>query len=299
MTLLRRALGEEIQFTLDIAPDLPAALADAAQLEAAVLNLAINARDAVLEAMARRNVRAGSVRIRVHQAALIAGDLDGNDEAEPGRFVAITVEDTGVGMSPEVRARAFEPFFTTKEIGQGTGLGLSQVFGFVRQLGGHVTLDSTQGEGTAVVLYLPIAPARTEAVPEEPSAPPLPAGVTVLVVEDDDSIREVTAEMLRDAGLHVLTASDGPAALDMLRGGQKVDLLISDVVMPGGTTGVDLAREARSLQPGLSVLLTSGYASPALSQFGADDANDLLAKPYSRATLLARIAHILEAMQTT
>ena len=299
-TLLRRALGEEIGFSLEIEPALPPAVADAAQLEAAVLNLTINARDAILEAMAASGVRNGALRVWVHQATLSGEDLEGNDEAEPGSFVAIEVQDTGAGMTQEVRARAFEPFFTTKEVGQGTGLGLSQVFGFVRQLGGHVTLDSWQGQGTRAVLYLPVA-AIEQHVPAQPSTlpPPLPPGATVLVVEDDDSIRDITAEVLRDAGLQVLVAPNGPAALEILQQSVRVDVLFSDVVMPGGATGVDLARSAHKLRPGLSILLTSGYGGPALSRYGADGEFEVLAKPYTRSVLLERLADILSAMQPT
>ena len=297
-TLLRRALGEEIDFSLEIAPGLPLGRADAAQLEAAVLNLAINARDAIGAAMTERGVRRGSLRITVQRAVLLAADLEGNDEARPGRFVAIQVQDDGIGMTPEVRARAFEPFFTTKEVGQGTGLGLSQVFGFVRQLGGHVTLDSTPGHGTRAVIYLPEATVSEAAVHEPGAAPPLlPAGATVLVVEDDDGIRDITAEVLRDAGLTVLTAPNGPVALDVLRGTDRVDVLFSDVVMPGGATGVDLAREARALRPGLAVLLTSGYGGPALNRYGAEDEYEILAKPYTRDVLLERIGHMLAGLQ--
>ena len=297
-TLLRRALGEEIEFSLAIEPSLPLAVADAAQLEAAVLNLTINARDAILEAMAASGVRNGALRIRVHRATLSRDELEGNDEAEPGPFVAIEVADTGAGMPPEVRARAFEPFFTTKEVGQGTGLGLSQVFGFVRQLGGHVTLESRPGHGTRAVLFLPVATAAQPA-PAQPAAlpPPLPAAAAVLVVEDEDSIREITAELLRDAGMQVLVAPNGPSALEILEGPARVDVLFSDVVMPGGATGVDLARAARKLRPSLSVLLTSGYGGPALSRYGADGEFEVLAKPYTRSVLLDRLAEILAAVQ--
>ncbi len=298
-TLLRRALGEEIVFSLEVQPSLPLAIADAAQLEAAVLNLTINARDAIMQAMAANGVRGGVLRIRVQQATLSPEDLEGNDEAEPGPFVAIEVQDTGAGMTPEVRARAFEPFFTTKEVGQGTGLGLSQVFGFVRQLGGHVTLDSREGQGTRAVLYLQAAAAEQRVAAEAPEPPPLPSGAAVLVVEDDDSIREITAEVLRDVGLHVLVAPDGPAALEILESSARVDVLFSDVVMPGGATGVDLAHAAHRLRPSLSILLTSGYGGPALSRYGADGEFDVLAKPYTRAVLLERLAGILAAMQPT
>ena len=197
-------------------------------------------------------------------------------------------------MPADVRARAFEPFFTTKEVGKGTGLGLSQVFGFVRQLGGHIMLDSTPGQGTRAVLDLPLAPVAHRVEDIGPAAPPpVPEGATVLVVEDDDGIRDVTGEVLQDAGLEVLRAADGPSALEILRGAARVDVLFSDVVMPGGATGVDLARQAHALRPGLPVLLTSGYGGPSLSRYGADGEFEVLAKPYTRTVLLERLGRML------
>ncbi|HYZ61960.1 MAG TPA: PAS domain S-box protein, partial [Acetobacteraceae bacterium] len=299
VTLLRRALGEEIDLSLTIAAGLPLARADATQLEAAVLNLALNARDAILEAADALGRKDGALRIQVCEAVLLAADLEGNDEARPGRFVAVELKDSGIGMTANVREHAFEPFFTTKAIGKGTGLGLSQVFGFVRQLGGHVTLDSTAGQGTRVVMYLPVASVGGQTRAEPPAPPiPLPAGARVLVVEDDENIREVTAEVLREAGLEVLTAEDGTSALEVLERGERVDILFSDVVMPGGATGLDLARAARALRPGLCVLLTSGYGGPALSRYGAEGEYEVLAKPYTRTVLLERLSHMLTAEPT-
>ena len=295
--LLQRALGEEIELTLSTGDDVPPANADSAQLEAAVFNLVINARDAMLDAMATRERRDGHLAITVGKATLAAADLVGNDEAKPGNFVAIAVADTGAGMPAAVRARAFEPFFTTKEVGHGTGLGLSQVFGFVRQLGGHVTIDSIQGEGTTVTLFLPATLASViepKPAPAEPNA--LPSSAAVLVVEDDASIRDISAEMLRDVGLRVLTAANGPAALELLRGPERVDLLFSDIVMPGGATGVDLARAAQELRPGLPVLLTSGYVGAALNRYGPISEFAILAKPYTRAALLESIGAMLTTM---
>ncbi len=199
-------------------------------------------------------------------------------------------------MPAAVRARAFEPFFTTKDVGRGTGLGLSQVFGFVRQLGGHVTIDSTPGKGTCVTMYLPQAEREIVVVPPPPPVPQrLPLDATVLIVEDDPSILEVTEEMLREAGLRVRTAADGAEAIEILRSGDQVDLLFTDVVLPGGSTGIDLARDVRELRPNLAVLLTSGYDAPALSRFGGDLEYDVLAKPYTRALLLERISAALAA----
>ena len=247
-----------------------------------------------MDAVASRAVRDGRLQIRVSTATLAASNLVNNDEARPGRFVSVTVGDNGTGMSQNVRNRAFEPFFTTKEVGHGTGLGLSQVFGFVRQLGGHVSIDSTQGHGTAVTLYLPealdAAPLR-EHDAREPDR--LPSGATVLFVEDDVNLREITAEMLRDVGLRVLTAANGPEALDLLRGAGRVDLLFSDVVMPGGATGVDLAHAAHELRPDLPVLLTSGYAGAALNRYGPVSEFVILPKPYTRTALLERVGAML------
>ncbi len=294
-TLLQRALGEQIQLTLQIEPGLPPASADAGQLEAAVLNLVINARDAIQEQARLNGGSGGTLLITAREAELQASELEGNDEAKPGRFLAVAVQDCGTGMPAAVRARAFEPFFTTKEIGRGTGLGLSQVFGFVRQLGGHVTLDSAAGRGTTVTMFLPRSAVPIEVPAEVAEPPPLPRGKTVLVVEDDRNIRDLTAEMLRDAGLLVLTAESSPAALEILRSVTLVDLMFSDIALQGGGTGVELAQAARALRPRIAVLLTSGYNGAELIGLGADAAYEVLTKPYSRSHLLERIGATLDA----
>lgn len=286
LPLLRRALDESITVELALDQKLPTCSADAAQLEAAVLNLAINARDAM--------PRGGTMRIVTRRAWLQEQALEGNPDAQPGPYVAIEVRDTGQGMVPEVRERAFEPFFTTKAAGQGTGLGLSQVFGFIRQIGGHVAIQSAPGRGTTVSLYLPLGSAT--AAPAGGTAAParLPAhsgaGLSVLVVEDEPVVRAVAVDMLQDAGFAVLAAHDGPTALALLEEGAQVDILFSDVVMPGGMTGVDLAREARRLRPGIGVLLASGYAAEALAQHGGAGEFELIGKPYDVETVLTRIA---------
>lgn len=286
LPLLRRALDESITVELALDPKLPSCSADAAQLEAALLNLAINARDAMS--------RGGKLRIVTRRAWLQEQALAGNTEAQPGPYVAIEVRDTGQGMAPAVRERAFEPFFTTKPAGQGTGLGLSQVFGFIRQIGGHVAIQSAPGRGTTVTLYLPLGSA-TEAAVGGTAAPARPGshsgvGLSVLVVEDEPTVRAVAVDMLQDAGFAVLAAPDGPTALALLQEGAQVDILFSDVVMPGGMTGVDLAREARRLRPGIGVLLASGYAAEALTQHGGAGEFDLIGKPYDVETVLTRIA---------
>lgn len=291
--LLQRALGEMVTLTLHLAPGLPACQADAAQLEAALLNLAINARDAMSGQ--------GEVALSTRRTWLGAADLANNQDAHPGAYAEITLSDNGSGMPAEVMSRAFEPFFTTKGLGQGTGLGLSQVFGLIRQLGGHVAIRSQPGRGTQVSLYLPVVADAViqPAAPPAPQAAPGPAmagaSATVLVVEDDAQVREVAAEMLREAGFRVLAAADGREGLALLERDEQVDVLFSDVVMPGGISGVELARLARARRPGIGVLLASGYATPALG--GKALEFELLAKPYDRDLVVRRISAMVQAMR--
>ena len=283
--LLARALGDAVTLKLNLASQLPACRADAAQLEAALLNLAINARDAMPDG--------GEVELSTSTAWLTEEDLRNNDDAHPGPYAEVVLIDNGTGMPAEVMHRAFEPFFTTKAPGRGTGLGLSQVFGFIRQLGGHVAIRSAPGRGTAVSLYLPLT-AGGVPVPERPavqarsSSVVAVASATVLVAEDDDQVREVAAELLRDAGFRVLAASDGRQALALLERGEKVDVLFSDVVMPGGISGVELARRVRAARPDIGVLLASGYAAQELG--GEAPEFELLAKPYDRDLIVKKIS---------
>lgn len=289
--LVQRALGEAVTLCLDLDEDLPPCRADASQLEAALLNLAINARDAL--------PRGGTVTLTTRRARLDVALLSGNTDAKPGGYVAISLRDDGTGMPPEVRERAFEPFFTTKAQGKGTGLGLSQVFGFIRQLGGHIAIDSSPGEGTVVTLYLPEA---TEA-PAQPPAPAaaLPEGLTaasrtaVLVVEDDERVREVATETLRDAGFRVIPAQDALEALALLRRGEPFDVLFSDIVMPGGMNGIELAQAARRMRPTLPVLLATGYAGTVAG--AADHAFEVMSKPYDQVALARRIAELAAGRQ--
>ncbi|MBW8270869.1 hybrid sensor histidine kinase/response regulator [Caldovatus aquaticus] len=290
LPLLRRALGEAVELRLELGAGLPRCMADAAQLEAALLNLVINARDALPP-------EGGLVTLRTFRALPAARPGEGQ--------IGIAVSDTGAGMSPEARARAFEPFFTTKPVGKGTGLGLSQVYGVVRQLGGDVTIDSAPGQGTTVLLRLPEADAADAPAVPDPPAAPTPAGASaeglaapgmrsVLVVEDDPAVREMAAETFREAGWQVREAPDGRAALALLEGGAALDLLFTDVVMPGGLSGVELAEAARRLRPALAVLLASGYVGEATAR--EEDAGaaafPLLGKPYDRAALLAAAAAV-------
>jgi signal transduction histidine kinase/CheY-like chemotaxis protein len=290
--LIRGALGGAVDLALRLQPDLPPCRADAAQLEAALLNLAINARDAMPQG--------GHCTLSTRLVQLGPEELAGNAEARPGAYVAVSLHDTGTGMSPEVRDRAFEPFFTTKPVGSGTGLGLSQVFGFTRQLGGHVALESEPDEGTTVTLFLPVAAAvdaESDLEARQPVAAhtgaPAGAGMSVLLAEDDARVRELLAESLRSAGMQVTEAADGPQALELLRQGVPADVLFSDIVMPGGLSGIELARAARRLRPGLPVLLATGFAGTLAG--GDEHGFEVMAKPYDQDVVARRLTDLMAA----
>ncbi|MFW5681235.1 MAG: response regulator, partial [Pseudomonadota bacterium] len=286
--LLRRTLPETIDIQLSRADGTWAAHVDPGQLEAAILNLAINARDAM--------PGGGSLTIETANAVLDADYARIQPESQPGAYVALTVTDTGSGMTPDVAARAFDPFFTTKPVGKGSGLGLSMVYGFAKQSGGHARLYSEPGVGTAVRLYLPRdeAAGRTDAAPTDAALVPR-GDEHVLVVEDDDLVRAHVQTQLRTLGYRVTTAADAPAALRLMEQTDDVDLLFTDVVMPGGMNGADLAREAQRRWPGLKVLFTSGYTENAIVHHGRLDAGvELLSKPYRRADLARKLRHVLD-----
>src|SRR5262249_42984129 len=218
-------------------------------------------------------------------------------EAAPGDYVMLAVSDTGTGMPPEVLARVFEPFFTTKPVGKGTGLGLSMVYGFARQSQGHVQIYSEVGHGTSVRLYLPRADGAAELLGETPVEilPRARAGERVLAVEDNPEVRRVVAAQLQELGYHVIEAANGEAAMRILQRGEPVDLLFTDVVMPGGMTGYDLARATRRMRPELKVLLTSGFPKTTIKdQHRAGEFNKLLIKPYRKAELAAKIRAALD-----
>ncbi|WP_439634682.1 PAS domain-containing protein [Glycocaulis sp.] len=283
--ILKRTLGEAIEIRTVIEPELWNAMADPLNVENAILNLAINARDA-MGGHGRLTLRAANARIE-----------HGVGETQPGDYVMIEVSDTGQGMSEAVREKAFEPFFTTKPEGKGTGLGLSMVYGFARQSGGCVTIDSTPGEGTSVAIYLP----RTErAVLESGDAL---AGIevsggteTVLIAEDDAAVLATAAALFEDLGYTVVTAHDAQGALDAIKAGARPDLLFTDVIMPGPLKSTDLARQAQALLPGLAVLFTSGYAEDAIVQHGRlTEGVHLLGKPYSREALAIKVRQVLNA----
>ncbi len=284
--LMRRTLGEAIEIETVAAGGLWAAYCDPSQLENALVNLALNARDA-MPGGGRLTLEAGNTHID-HDYA------EANPDAKPGRYAMIAVSDAGCGMSAEVVEHAFEPFFTTKPEGRGTGLGLSQVFGFVRQSGGHVKIYSEIGQGTTVKLYLPRAAAGSEAE-ERPAVVATPQGTErVLVVEDDPDVRAAVVEMVEDLGYAVHEAANPDDALVILKA-QPVDLLFTDVVMPGTIKSTELAQRARELQPRIKVLFTSGYSEDAIVHHGRlDDGVHLITKPYKRDQLARRLRGLLD-----
>jgi signal transduction histidine kinase/ActR/RegA family two-component response regulator len=287
--LIRRALGESIIVETTIGDEPAVCEVDASQLETTLLNLAVNARDAMPEG--------GTLRIAVRCVEHDADLMVRHGDATPGPWIRLCVEDTGTGMSREVLNRAFEPFFTTKEPGKGSGLGLSQVYGFVRQSGGFVTLTSSAGAGTRLLIYLPPS-SKPMTVPrfiQQPERVTPAKSETVLLVEDDAAVLAVAIEMLTDLGYRVITASDAGSALEILRRGRPVDLIFTDVVMPGGKTGVQLADEARALRPTIKVLLTSGYTGEALARHQPHHSEwPIIAKPFRQPDLAASIRKILE-----
>jgi signal transduction histidine kinase/HAMP domain-containing protein len=281
--LIRQAVGAECEVKLRLDERLWLCHVDPSQLETALLNLALNGRDAMSDG--------GILEIETQNVVLEAAIVA---ESSPGSYVRLSVTDTGSGMPPETRGRAFEPFFTTKEVGKGTGLGLSMVYGFVRQSGGHVAIDSTPGVGTTVALYLPRAAAKPEVEVEVIPPQPIPAGTErILVVEDNEDILEVTSAMLTKTGYRVRCARNGPEASQILAGGEEFELLFSDVVMPNGMSGVELAREARRLNKGIKILLTSGYAAHILERHQALNEFPIIDKPFRLADLARRIQSIL------
>ena len=285
--LMRRTLGEHIQIEFRNAADLWFATVDGGQLENAVLNLAVNARDAMPSG--------GKLTIETANAAFEADEA--SPEIKPGQYVMIAVGDTGVGMPPDVLARAFEPFFTTKDVGKGTGLGLSMVYGFVKQSGGHARIQSEVGNGTVVRLYVPRAIVAEVAASAAPApATELPKGKeTVLFVEDDAMVRQYTGQQIVGLGYEIITAENAVQALALVEKGPAPDLLFTDVVMPGGMNGHQLALKLRERWPNLRVLYTSGYAHGRLTIDGESvPSKYLLSKPYRRAELAARLRDTLD-----
>lgn len=287
--LLRRTIGEAICVETVLAGGLWSTLADANQLENALLNLAVNARDAMPDG--------GKLTIETANSYLDEGYARMNDDVQPGQYVGVFVTDSGTGMSPEIVRQAFEPFFTTKDIGQGTGLGLSQVYGFIKQSGGHVKIYSEVGEGTTIKLYLPryhctgdVAETRSET-----REVPRGRGELVLVVEDDPDVRDYSVEMISDLGYSVLSAPDGATALRLLYSNREVSLLFTDVGLPGGMNGRQLADQALRRLPRLKVLYTTGYARNAIVHQGRlDPGVEVVFKPFTYSDLATKIRHVLD-----
>ena len=291
--LLHSTLGETIAVETVLAAGLWRVEADPHQLENAILNLAVNARDAM-------DPEAGGGKLTIETANTHV-DRDyaaQNPGVAPGQYVAICISDTGTGMSEDTLERVFEPFFTTKEVGRGTGLGLSMVYGFVKQSGGHVKIYSEPGEGTTVRIYLPrlIGGEADEAADTDDNVPEGSRDETILVCEDDDDVRAYTVEVLRELGYRVLEAHDGPSALRLLeRQEGKVDLLFTDVVLPAGMTGAVLAAQVRTMRPDIRILFTTGYARNAIVHHGRlDPGVELITKPFSYADLAARVRDMLD-----
>lgn len=284
--MLRHALGEPIDIETIVSGGLWNTLVDPTQVETALLNLAINARDAM--------AGPGRLTIEVGNAYLDEPYCRNHAEVSPGQYVTLSVTDTGCGMSAEVLAHAFDPFFSTKPEGKGTGLGLSMVYGFVKQSGGHIKIYSEVGQGTTVKVYLPRSmdeEARQETVVMDEAAG---GEETILVAEDDEEVRAIVVEMLGGLGYRVLKANDAAAALSILESGIAVDLLFTDVVMPGSLRSADLARKAVELLPNLAVLFTSGYTENSIVHGGRlDPGVELLGKPYSRDSLARKIRQVL------
>jgi PAS domain S-box-containing protein len=287
--LLRRTLGEAISLGTLLAPGLWKVRADPGEIENAMLNLAINARDAM--------PAGGKLVIETRNVFLDEKEVATEEGLAPGAYVRLCVSDTGAGMSREVLARAFEPFFTTKEPGKGTGLGLSVIYGFVKQSGGHVTASSASGKGTTVNVYLPRVAADTEGevrITDSDKSVPL-ANEMILLVEDNNEVRAVTVRRLCNLGYTVVEAENPAAAIEIVRGGKAIDLVFSDVVMPGGMSGFELAQWLQDEAPSVRILLTSGFAED-VARAGEPPAShlEILRKPYSSVELARALRRTLE-----
>jgi len=285
--LLHRTIGETIEVETRLSAGIWRIEADPHQLESAILNLAVNARDAMPDG--------GRLVIETSAARVEAAAANG---LEAGTYAVITVSDTGFGMDQDTVSRAIEPFFTTKDVGKGTGLGLSMVYGFVKQSGGHLKIESEPGQGTRVHIYLPrfTAESPEEEQSEAAAAPRGGGDEIILVCEDDHDVRAYTVELLGELGYQVLEAADGAAALRIVEEeARRIDLLFTDVVLPGGMSGAELAKEARRIRPGLKVLYTTGYARDAIVHEGRlDPGIELVAKPFAFAELAARVREMLD-----
>lgn len=285
--LMQRTLGEKVSVKLNLASDLWPVEADPNQLENALLNLAVNARDAMDQ---------GGV-LTISTANCVVGERDAQDDAVPGEYVTLAVCDTGSGMTSETLARVLEPFFTTKDVGKGTGLGLSMGYGFAKQSGGHLSIESSLGRGTAVTVYLPRHvgdPGADLVIGRETEIAPPGSGEVILVVEADTDLRAHTCEVLEELGYHARPVIDGVSALEALRSSEPIDLVFADVVLAGPLAGRDIAEHVNLLRPSLPVLLTSGYAPEAIIKIGpVEGRTALLPKPFTISQLASKIRKLL------
>ncbi len=286
--MLQRTFGAMVEIEANRSDGLWAVEADPGQVEAALLNLAVNARDAMPEG-GKLTIETANIRLNdVYAAAQV--------DVTPGEYVMLALTDTGEGMRPEILGRVFEPFFTTKEIGQGTGLGLSMVFGFAKQSGGHVTIYSELGKGTSVKLYLPRVWQEVGVAEQKIENIPMAEGETVLLVEDDPDLRTMVLTMLKDLGYQVLEAGNGESAMAAMAQTSRINLLLTDVVLPGGMSGPDIAEEANRRLPGINVLFMSGYPRNAITQQGYLKENVLLLeKPFRKAGFAKKLREALHS----
>jgi CheY-like chemotaxis protein len=292
ITILKRTLGEQITIKTVLGENLWKTKADPTQIEDALLNLAINARDAMPGGGAL-TIETANTHLDEHYAALYS-------EVTPGEYVMLAMTDTGTGMPPEVIERAMEPFFTTKEAGKGTGLGLAMIYGFTKQSGGHLNIYSEVGVGTTIRIYLPRSKDESEqkVVSAESDIPLQTGGEAILVVDDNDALRRVTVRRLSNLGYRVEEAENGPKALALFDSRKRYDLLFTDIGLPGGMNGFELAEQAKRRQPSLNVLFTTGYGNDARQNDASDAPAHLLRKPYRSSELAAKLREALSDNQT-
>jgi signal transduction histidine kinase len=283
--LLNRVLGERFELQVLLRHNGGSAMVDPAQLDSAIMNLVINARDAMPQG--------GTIVLETRSVTLAAGSPGFQDEVTPGRYVVISVSDRGQGIPAHLLPRVFEPFFTTKEVGKGSGMGLSMVYGFARQSGGHVTIESTEGQGTTVRLFLPVAAGATDEPELDPADSPewTANGLRALVVEDQESVLRTVIRMLKALGFKVVSAMSADAALDELESAGPFDLLFTDIVLPGIMDGVALAEEIRARSPNTRILLTSGFTEHSLSAADLNSSDvEFLMKPYKKQDLQSKFS---------
>jgi CheY-like chemotaxis protein len=290
--MIDRVLGEDVQVHIRIPAGAPfLTTVDPTGVESALMNLCINARDA------RPN--GGTIAVALSRATFSEADARTTDMT-PGSYVAMTIEDTGAGITAEHLPHLFEPFFTTKDVGRGTGLGLSMVYGFIKQSGGNVTVRSDVGRGTAITMYLPEAlDAELPAADDDEEFPSVGQGQTILVVEDEPELLTLASRFLTELGYRVIPAPDGATALDAANRESEIDLVLTDVVMPGGISGLDLATTIRSRRPNTRVVFVSGYADKELSDARPNAAEQIITKPYDRRALAKAVQQALRKASTS